>query len=178
LLIGVVAAFYACFLIPSDYFFKGYGSAYWMIFAGIPLLLILIFLLFVSPFGIINGIMDGDWGLIIAGPLMVLVSAAILFLLLNSFEKLGVPHLYYPEGKHAIPYVLASCAVVPGILSIIVFIVALFSSLGWPLCAAPMKWWLQSVMIAPGLLGVTLLFIPNAIVELIYMVVDFKMHYG
>lgn len=185
LIVAITATAYASFLIASVYFLHGYGASYWLLLIGFPLsvlgVLALLFGLLWWLVDLWEPLMERDGTDKVLQFLALIICSVVLLTFLAAMRDkimlLGWPALEYPAGKHAIPYALASCAVAPGVLTLVALAIATLAKFGGPIIITPLELYLKSVLAAPSLLGVTLLALPSVIVEVVYRLYDWMVHY-
>ena len=176
---GITVISYTVFLIPSAYFVRGYGASFFLLLIALPLTASL------AISCSIRGIM-ALWELVVnrSWPehlFLILfwgvVAWAFFTETIKEISALGMPVIGYPTGKGVLPYVLASCAVAPGLLSLAATAAAAGARVIGPVVIVPLEWYLKSVIETSSMVGITLLTVPSLVVELAYRVCEWIVKY-
>lgn len=188
-IVGVTIIFYTISLILSAYFVRGYLSVFSLLLFVLPLIAL-------YPIACLIGIVMNLWELVVNGgwtresESFLAVFLRVLFVafiwigfIVAIQEMLPIPEwdisvIGYPKGKGTLPYVLASCAVAPGLLSVASMVAAAGARVIGPIVIVPIEWYLKSVIeTASRMIGIGLLVIPTLVIELAYRVCEWIVKY-
>jgi hypothetical protein len=188
LIVAITMGAYSSFLVPSIYFMGGFANSYWYIFFVLPFgflvsiacivaLSLLIYRMIAKP----DEDPEGFWVFYLYLSVLVVVLLVIVATwsinALNELLIIGLPAFRFPVGKEAIPYALASCASVPGLLTILVLCMAMVARLTGTATITALEWYLRSVLLTPEAVGIGLLVLPSLLVAGVYKLWEYFIKY-
>jgi hypothetical protein len=174
---GITLIVYIIFLLPTLYFFEGYDASYALLLLALPLSLVLVLLtafnfllIILACIKAVSGRNFSIWNddvSVFSTLVFGVLSCWFLAYVLREIGSLGLPPVEYKVGGNLLPYALASCAVAPGLLTLCCLALAFIIRVAGSMVTAPIVGYLGFVADAPRIVGVTLLALPYAVVDLL-----------